>query len=134
MLREIMTQITNPSFRRFFAGPFAGLLLACCGCGDSGTPPVSASTAEATVHGKVTLDGKAPTGGMISFDPSNIARKDAKISSAKIGEDGTYTIKTLVGENKITVESAETKKAMYNIDVFDAKGGDNTHDVALTKQ
>ena len=128
------TPFSNQSFHRLSAGVLAGALLACYGCGGSGAPPVSSSTEEATVHGRVTLDGKPPSGGSVSFDPSNIGRKDARIASAEIGKDGSYTIKTLVGENKVSVDSPETKKAMYSIDSFVVTSGENTHDIALTNQ
>ncbi len=47
---------------------------------------------------QVTVNGKKASGGTILFDPLNVNRKSASAASAEIGKDGTYTIKTLVGE------------------------------------
>ncbi|SIN79461.1 hypothetical protein SAMN05444166_0899 [Singulisphaera sp. GP187] len=112
----------------------AAWMVALSGCDQSGgAPSVSSSTEEGTVHGTVTVNGKLASGGKILFDPSNIHRKSVSAASAEIGKDGTYSVKTLIGENLIRVESPETKKGMFNVDSFDVKSGDNTHDVALTK-
>ena len=67
------------------------VVVACWGCGGGGTPSVSSSTEEADVKGSVTIKGKTATGGEIQFDPSNINRRDAKIYTAPIGKDGSYT-------------------------------------------
>jgi len=115
------------------AAVFSAVLMTLCGCGSSGAPAVSSSTEEATIHGTVTVGGKKASGGKILFDPSNVHRKSVGAASAEIGKDGTYTIKTLVGENQIRVESPETKKGMFSTDAFEVKSGDNTHDVSLTK-
>lgn len=48
--------------------------------------------------------GQAGHGGGITFDPSNIHRKDAEVRTAAIGKDGSYTVTTLVGENMVSVQ------------------------------
>jgi hypothetical protein len=114
------------------AGALVMWLTACCGCGD-GAPPVSASSQEATVHGIVTIDGKPASGGKIVFKSANIARKSAPDVSAEIEKDGSYAIKTLVGENQIRFAPSDAQKRRYGVDVFEVKSGDNTHDVTLAK-
>jgi hypothetical protein len=110
-------------------GGLAGLfLVACWGCGD-GAPAVSSSTDEANVKGTVTIRGKPVNGGEVVFDPSNIKRRDAALNSAKIGSDGTYTLKTLVGENAVRVRGPQVDKdpalATNQLNV-DVKSGENT--------
>lgn len=110
------------------------LALGLAGCGD-GAPPVSSSNAEATVHGTIKIDGKPVTGGEVNFDPSNVNRKSAGVNSAKIGKDGTYTVKTLAGGNSVSVTSPEViknPKLQYNSRGFEAKSGDNVLDFDLT--
>lgn len=109
-------------------------LLALCGCDQGGSAPaVSSSTEEGTVHGTVTINGKKASGGTIQFDPSNIKRKSVSAVAAEISKDGTYSIKTLIGENQIRVDSPETKKGMFSVDSFEVKSGENSHDVSLMK-
>jgi hypothetical protein len=103
-------------------------LVICWGCGDA-RPPVSSSREEATVHGTVTVRGQAPTKGTITFDPSNINRKDASPRTADISKNGTYEVKTLVGENSVTVRSPEIDKdtkLSANQKTIDVQPGDNT--------
>lgn len=70
------------------------------GCGDS-HPPVDSSLTEATVKGIVKIAGKvADGGGEISFNPSNVERKVGP-RTAKIAEDGLYSITTYTGGNTI---------------------------------
>jgi hypothetical protein len=129
-----MVLIAKTWSKGFLSAVVAAWLVALCGCENGGAaPPVSSSTEEGTVNGTVTVNGKKASGGKIFFDASNIHRKSVGAASAEIGKDGTYTIKTLIGENQIRVESPETKKGMFNVDRFDVKTGDNTHDVSLTK-
>lgn len=118
------------------AGRVAALMtvLALAGCGD-GAPPVSSSTTEVTVHGTVTYKGKPVKKGTIRFDPANIARRDAKAASASIGEDGTYTIKTLQGENSVGFELPDLAKKDFALAsasfVYDAPAGDSAKDFDL---
>ena len=98
------------------------------GCGN-GAPSVSSSATEATVSGKVTIRGKPVAKGKISFDPSNINRKDATPTTADLGADGSYTLKTLVGVNQVTflgppfVKEQEIQDARFQLDV---KAGENS--------
>lgn len=79
----------------------SALLVVVGGCG-GGRPAVDTSTTEATVTGVVTIKGKPATGGTISFDPSNVERKFEAVRSAPIGEDGAYSVTTLVGQNQVS--------------------------------
>src|SRR3954447_16518196 len=79
----------------------AGLVIVVSGCGD-GRPSVDTSTTEATVKGTVSIRGKPATGGQVSFDPSNVARKSETARKVPIGKDGSYEVKTLVGLNQVT--------------------------------
>jgi hypothetical protein len=79
----------------------SALMVAGWGCG-GGRPAVDTSTTEATVSGVVTIKGKPAAGGTISFDPSNVERKFEAVRSAPIGEDGAYSVTTLVGQNQVS--------------------------------
>jgi hypothetical protein len=95
--------------RRLVGLVSAAVLAGCLGCG-GGAPPASSSTQEAEVSGTVTIRGKPATGGEITFDPSNIYRRDAGLATAKIGPDGRYSLKTLVGENAVRVHGPQVDK------------------------
>jgi len=124
--------------RRLGLGARAAILAALMplvGCGD-GPPSVSGSTSEATVHGTVKYKGQPVSDGTIAFDPTNINRKGAPIASAPIGKDGTYTIKTLVGPNSVSVQLPTQAKsdpgiAMYAVG-YEVPSGDSTLDVDPT--
>ena len=109
---------------------FAAWLITCSGCG---SPSVSTSTDEATVHGKVTIKGVLAKGGRIYFDPTSVNRQSAPVMSAEIGKDGAYSIKTLVGENRVNVETPETRRDanLSTPERIDVKTGDNTYDVTV---
>jgi len=118
-----------------------GLLLAsACACalalgGGCDAPKATSSSTEATVHGTVKVKGKLADSGQVSFNPANINRKDAPTVTAEISKDGTYTIKTLVGGNLVTVTTPETKKdpvLQYNRVQYNAAAGDNTYDIEVT--
>ncbi len=103
------------------------------GCGD-GAPPVESSRTEAKVTGTVKIRGKAATKGRVTFDPSNVRRKDVAPSTAEISRAGTYTVTTLIGENSVFVDTPETQRDSrlgYNTQHFDVKGGDNTFDIQV---
>ncbi|MBX6315190.1 MAG: hypothetical protein IRY99_20115 [Isosphaeraceae bacterium] len=103
------------------------------GWGCSGKPPVSSSTEEATVTGKVFIKGKPATGGKVVFDPANYQRKDVTARTADIQKDGTYTIKTLVGGNMVRVDSPEAAAAggSYATINYDVKSGENQFDIKI---
>ncbi|WP_169978104.1 hypothetical protein [Tautonia rosea] len=103
------------------------------GCG-SGKPPVETSTTEATVTGTVTIHGKTPKQGRIVFDASNHLRKDVPLRDAPIGPDGTYTITTVIGGNRIRVESPETmsnRELADTEDYLEVQPGENRKDISL---
>lgn len=110
----------------------AALFLLAPGCND-GIPPVETSTEEATVSGKVTLQGKPATEGSVTFDPTNVMRKTAALRSGPIGEDGTYSVKTLIGENTVRVGGRQASKAGLDAGTkpFLVKPGENTFDITL---
>ncbi|QDV38778.1 hypothetical protein [Tautonia plasticadhaerens] len=103
------------SRRRLGAVAAAALLAAGTGCG-GGRPSVDTGTEEVMVSGKVTLNGK-PATGTISFDPSNVERKNAAARSTPINEDGSYTITTLIGQNRVSFSGPEISK---NPDILNA--------------
>jgi hypothetical protein len=89
---------------------FLGLLAASLlqGCGE-GKPWVDTSLTEATVSGTVSVKGTPATGGKILFNPSNAGRiVPSRI--AEIAPDGSYTIKTLTGDNRVTFEGEVATK------------------------
>ncbi len=79
---------------RFSAGCLAALLvLSLSGCG---------SDAKGTITGKVTLNGKPVTSGIVTFTTGKLPP-----TSAPINKDGEYTIQdSPVGEMKITLNNA----------------------------
>jgi hypothetical protein len=126
-----MIQFPRERSLGWLSAGFAVWLIACPGCGGAPTGPTSSE--EATVHGKVTIKGVLAKGGRIYFDPTNASRQSAPVVSAEIAKDGSYRIKTLVGENRVNVETTETRKDA-NLSIpqpFDVKSGDNTHDVTI---
>jgi hypothetical protein len=108
--------------------------LVAAGCG-SGAPYAESSRTEATVTGRVTTAGKPITQGQVIFDPANINRRGETARTAEIGPDGTYTITTLIGENRVTVAiPGRTRKAgsPYVQQVVNVKAGaDNTFDITV---
>ena len=105
----------------------------CSGCGPS-TPSVSSSSQEVQVKGTVTLNGKPASGCQILFDPANINRKDAVAKSFPIGDDGTYSGTSLVGENAVSISGPQIdpgSELAMNRQVVDLKSGENTVDITL---
>jgi hypothetical protein len=114
-----------------------GVLMACGGCDPhAGAPRVSGSLREATVKGTVRIHGKPVKNGSVTFNCVNIRRPDATPPRAPINRDGTYAIKTLVGENYVEVSCREltTPKnrvlADTQIPVM-VQAGENTIDLDL---
>lgn len=125
-----MKRTRNQVFLLAVAGVF---LAATWGCG-GGTPPVSSSSEKVQVSGTVTLKGKPLSGGKIYFDPSNINRRDAVGQAFEVGNDGTYSGETLVGENSVTVTNPTIEKSpdlSANREVVDLKSGENTVNIDL---
>ena len=88
---------------------------------------------EATVKGTITVNGKTATGGEVLFDPANVNRRNAPTSKAAVGKDGTYSLKTLVGENSIMVSGPEvtSEKISMPRKFLDVKSGENTFPIEL---
>jgi hypothetical protein len=102
------------------------------GC-DSGIPPVDSTLEEATVKGTINVQGKPLSGGHVQFFAGNIARKVGP-ALAPIGKDGSYTIKTLVGVNLVTLQPERTRAHLYRgleyeEKTVNVKPGENTADL-----
>jgi hypothetical protein len=134
----------KPLTRRCVALPVSAALASVlalqilAGCGD-GRPSVNSSTTEeGTVRGKVTLAGQPLTGGQLVFNPANYQRKTAPARSASIGDDGTYTVKTLAGSNMVMVSPKRVAPAgkaaagSYEMIPVEVNPGDNTFNINLT--
>ena len=113
----------------------ASALGACClaaaGCdsGGGGRPAVSTSKTEVSVTGKVTIKGQPASGGSVTFDASNIDRKDVQPKTAEIGADGKYSIKTYPGDNGVIVNvpgSAAGFRGRHEV-----TEGENTFDIEV---
>ena len=94
-----------PGWRR--GGVCVGSLVVLCwlaasGC-SSNAPNAESSLTEATVTGRVVSPGKPITKGQVVFDPANVNRPRQAARTAEIGPDGTYQVKTLIGDNRVTV-------------------------------
>jgi hypothetical protein len=103
------------------------------GC-EPGPPSVDSSKTEATVKGVVKVAGAPATEGEIIFDPSNAQRKDEGPRTAKIGKDGSYTIKTLTGRNQVRLGGDLVhKKAILGRETqsVDVKSGEMTYDFVV---
>ncbi len=108
----------------------AGSAWALGGCGDS-PPSVDSTKTEATVKGVVKIGGAPATEGEISFNPANSKRPDEPARTAPIGKDGTYTVKTLTGENEVRLGGSIAKKnSMLQREKrsLNVKSGENTFD------
>ncbi|WP_435018837.1 hypothetical protein TA3x_000824 [Tundrisphaera sp. TA3] len=122
-------------FGRLTLGLWMAASLVLSGCGGGSPPSVSGSSTEVTVHGVVKYKGEPVKGGKIQFDPGNINRRDAKPVGADIGPDGTYTIKTLYGENVVSFDvptvSKKDQSVMTRSYSYSAPSGDSTYDIEL---
>ena len=122
--------------RTVWVALLAALVLAGCGGGGSGVAPVSGSDEEASVKGTVYLRGKPLNNGRVLFNPVNIKRADAQARQAPINKDGTYSVKTLVGDNYVQIDCAELRQSK-NREIADTertiivKSGDNTIDLKV---
>jgi hypothetical protein len=125
--------------RRHVAGWLAlALWMASGGCSNPFASAFSSSMEEATVKGTVRVRGKPVTNGQITFRASNINRRNAPTKNTPIGTDGSYTVKTLVGENFVLVVCKElfTRKNQMLMDLEDGQmvkiqAGENTLDIDL---
>lgn len=119
-------------FRKFAGLSLTALCVVALGCESNGggTPPTSTSKTEVNVSGTVTVKGKPATGGKITFDATNINRKDVQPTSADIGKDGKYSAKTYPGDNGVQI-SGVPGQAMLFRQRKEISEGDNTYDVEL---
>jgi hypothetical protein len=104
------------------------------GCnGAAVNPEATGSMTEASVKGTVKVRGKLVNNGEVVFDPANINRPTAAARKAPIGKDGTYTIKTLVGPNNVTVNSRETlgDSNLQSGERYTVNEGEGTLDIVL---
>ena len=107
------------------------VLVGVVGC--DGRPSVDSSLNEVTVSGVVKVKGKPATGGEILFDPSNVDRTVGS-RSAPIGPDGSYTIKTYTGSNRIGFSGAIATEhpGLFRAKLFfDVTSGGNKKDFDL---
>ena len=95
---------------RRFGMQHGGLVAACAvtmflggGCG--GETSATSSSEEAVVHGTVKVQGKLVRSGTVSFEPPHGDRSTAMPRTAPIGKDGTYSLKTPVGTNRVYVSA-----------------------------
>lgn len=120
--------------RRAAALAATGLLVLGLGCGDD-KPSVDTSTTEATVKGTVKFKGKLVTKGEIAFDPSNYQRKNEAARRVPIGKDGSYTVKTLVGANRVSfavpVMARDPQLQDLSLQYDVQSGDDNTYHIEL---
>jgi hypothetical protein len=105
----------------------------------AGAPPISGSLEEANVKGTVRLRGKPVHDGMITFRTANINRPNTPTFQAPIGKDGTYSIRTLVGENFVDVVFKELytpkyREFMDNEQMLRVKSGENTIDIDVPRE
>jgi len=94
------------------------VLLALGGCDGSGAPSASSSTAQAKAKGKVTLNGKPLAKVEVRFNAANVNRKTAPTATAIAGDDGSYEVTTLVGENMISLGGPEVSKHSKQLTYF----------------
>ncbi len=122
-----------PTSRLGIAAIAAALLIGLGpGCDDK--PAVDTSTTEATVKGTVTLHGKPVTKGDVSFDPSNYQRKSETARRVPIGADGSYSVKTLVGANRVSfaIPAMARDPKLQDLSLtYEVKEGENTYDITL---
>ena len=83
---------------RFALATTASLIVLLAGCGQSGSQREFAD-----VTGTITYQGKALTQGSIYFRPAS-----GEAASGKIGSDGKYHVKGVVGSNKVMISSRES--------------------------
>jgi len=90
---------------------------------------------EATVKGTVTVKGEPLTKGQVNFDPANVNRKVGP-RTAPIGSDGTYTIKTLIGQNTVRVTGptiGRDPNLAMNERILDVQSGENQISIELSQ-
>ncbi|SIO57208.1 hypothetical protein SAMN05444166_5361 [Singulisphaera sp. GP187] len=117
----------------FLDGWVAVMVLILGGC-NSGAPYAESSLQETSVKGVIKVHGKPLEGGEVHFNPANVNRKVGG-RNAPIAKDGSFTLRTLVGQNIVSV-SPPTEKARgkdvvgleYEEKSVELKPGENTLD------
>ncbi|SIO36113.1 hypothetical protein SAMN05444166_4092 [Singulisphaera sp. GP187] len=119
--------------RRFLDGVAvaAVLMTTLAGCGSRETPGET-TLDEAQVKGTAKFHGKTLDGGTLHFNASN-AKRVVGARDATIEKDGTFTIKTLVGQNVVTITPKSRTKATYGLEyeekTIEVKSGENPIDI-----
>ena len=126
----------KPHDRRFRVGLAVAVCASLAGCSGNSVPTSAstATTAEATVSGTVTVLGKPAKLGEVVFDPANVNRKSAATRLTPIDKDGHYEITTLVGLNSVSVRGkgiSDNPKVGYVSRSFDVRSGTNTFNIEL---
>ena len=94
---------------------------------------MSSSTEEAEVSGTIKVDGKPVDRGQVVFDPSSNVRKAAPSRVVPIGKDGTYSVKTLIGQNRVRFSGISSKRNVsFEEMAHDVQPGAATFDIDLT--
>ena len=91
-----------------WAAPLLPLVLAAAfaaGC-ESGMAHVESSMEEAVVKGTIKARGTLLVGGQVNFNAVN-SKRQIGARTAPIGKDGSFTLKSVVGPNIVTVLSAK---------------------------
>ncbi len=114
----------------------AWLLFVFAGCGPAGVPSISTSLEETTIKGTVRVRGKPVDNGSVESNVANVGRTNVTLRRAPINKDGTYVLKTLVGNNSIHVSCRElltAKNRMFNENQFSLLAGseENTFDIEI---
>jgi hypothetical protein len=111
----------------------ATVIVAAWGCGD-GSVREDSSSEEATVSGTIKFKGKPLTKGEVTFSGGNTSRTKPPAKAA-IGKDGSYSLKALVGQNMVEVDSPTISRAGPNMPQFSqqVQSGDNKIDIDLPR-
>ena len=118
--------------RKLRLGALLLALVPAAGCGGS-APAMSSSLAEGTIAGTIKVDGQPVSQGQVTFDPSSNVRKDASPRTAPIGKDGTYTITTLIGRNRVRFTGISSKRNVsFEEMAHQVQPGSMTFDINLT--
>ncbi|AGA24557.1 hypothetical protein [Singulisphaera acidiphila] len=121
--------------RRFLDGlavaAAAVLMTTLAGCA-SGEAPGMTTLDEAQVKGTVKVRGKLLDGGTLHFNPSN-AKRVVGARDTTIAKDGSFIVKTLLGQNVVTVTPKTRSKAFYGLEyeekTVEIKPGENAIDI-----
>jgi hypothetical protein len=97
-------------------------------------PPLTTSMEEAGLKGTVRVNGKPVDNGTVTFRTAHIRRPNSPTKVVDIGKDGSYSVKTVIGENYVEVACKELRKAamrrhLGQEQMLMVESGDNTVDV-----